>query len=245
MRERQRGLRMRISAALAVALVLASPARVHTKALGKGADPMLAGFEAALDAEGIDIVPGLARDLDFKTENRPRLAKLGGFPVPQDAHRPPDPDDWTRQFARGAFDYIAAYRPAESVAAPAAEPSRSDEFLAEWSKASEAERVFIAFTRDDAATAHKVAQVLRAQGLVVFTYLRGKDSAPWARPEVVGRLFREAGHHLVIDTLNARQSGGVVFEALAFARLKEVTKRAEPARKGSCKDLLRSLGSVN
>lgn len=245
MKKRRQGLGMRISAALAIALVLASPTRVHTKALGKGADPMLAGFEAALDAEGIDIVPGLARDLDFKTEQRPRLAKLGGFPVAQDAHRPPDPDDWMHQFTQGAFDYIAAYRPAEGVAVPVAKPSSSDEFLIEWSKAPENVRVFIAFTRDDAATAHKVAQALRAQGLVVFTYLRDKDAAPWARPEVVGRLFREAGHHFVIDTLKARRSGGVVFEALAYARLKEVTKHAEPARTGKCVDLLRSLGHVN
>lgn len=245
MRERQRGLGVRVSAALIAALLLTSPARVHTKILGKGADPMLARFEVALDAQGIDIVPGLARALDFKTEHRPRLAKLGGFPVPQDPQPPPNPDDWMAQFTRGAFDYITAYRPAESTAAPAAEPSSSDEFLAEWSKAPEAERVFIAFTRNDAAAAQKVAQALRSQGFVVFTYLRSKDATPWARPEVVGRLFREAGHHFVIDTLNARRSGGVVFEALAFARLKEVTKRAEPARKGRCVDLLRSLGDGN
>jgi hypothetical protein len=238
-RDKRWGLGMRISVALFVALLLASPAPVHTKALGRGSDPMLARFDAALDSEGIDIVPGLARDLDFKTEHRPRLAKLAGFPLPQPSQNSPDSNEWMRQFKRGAFDYITAYRPAENAAGLTGEPSSSDEFLSEWSRAPAAERVFIAFTRDDAATARKVAQVLRAQGFVVFTYLRSEDEAPWAKPEVVGRLFREAGHHFVIDTLNARRSGGVAFEALVLARLKEVTTRAEPDRKVPCLELFK------
>jgi hypothetical protein len=71
----------RLAPALALAWVLAAPAGVHTKPLGKGFDPLLAQFEALLDARGIDIVPGLARSVDFRKEHRPRLAKLAGFPV--------------------------------------------------------------------------------------------------------------------------------------------------------------------
>jgi hypothetical protein len=56
----------RIAATLALAWILVSPAHVYTKPLGKGSDPMLAALEAPLDALGIDIVPGLARSLDFK-----------------------------------------------------------------------------------------------------------------------------------------------------------------------------------
>jgi hypothetical protein len=206
---------------------------------------MLAAFEAALDAKGIDIVPGLARNLDSQQQDRPRLAKLGGFPVPKAKGASSAPEDWMSEFASGAFEYLAAFRPASGSTASVGELADSDRFMTEWSKAEESQRVFVAFTREDAATAQEVAQVLRAQGLVVFTYLRDKGAAPWAKPEIVGRLFREAGHHFVIDTMQARRSGGVAFEALALARLKKVTKEAVPARPGKCVDLFRAFSSGN
>lgn len=221
---------MRAAIALVVALVFASPAGVGTHSLGKGTDPMLAAWETALDARGIDVVQGAARDLGFRTARRPRLAKLAGFPAPTGDHARPAPDDWRVPFERGAFDYLAAFRPADTAIPSGAASPDIDQFLHEWSRASQNGRIFMAYTKDDAAAAKTVADVLRAQGYVVFTYIRGNDAAPWAKPEVVGQLFREAGHHFVIDTPNARKSVGVVFEALALARLKETTKQAAPAR---------------
>jgi hypothetical protein len=213
----------RTSVALAIALMFAWHTGVGTRPIGKGVDRFLAVFDAALDAQGIDIVPGFARDLDFKTERRPRLAKLGGFPI-SDA-KGKSPDQWQEEFARGAFGYTVAYEPAKETPAAAVDPSNPDRFHAEWAKSS-GRRVFVAFTRDDIAVAEKVALVLRTEGFVVFTYLRGGEPTPWANPATVGRFFQEADHHLVIDTPTARRSGGVVFEALALTRLKDVTKKA-------------------
>ena len=49
-------------------------------------------------------------------------------------------------------------------------------------------------------------------------YLNGEGGLKFGA-DVVGRFFREAGQHLVLDTLNARRSRGVWLEAkLAKAR---------------------------
>ena len=218
------------------------PVGVDTKSLGTGVDALLARFERALDAANIDIVQGNARDLDFRKDVRPRLAKLSGFPRQKGAHRKPEPRDWMNDFNRGVFGYVAAYQPpgTPSTAAAQASPT-SDAFLEEWGRTRQGDRVFVAFTRQDAAAAQKVAQVLKSQGFVVFTYLRDAGASPWAAPEVVGRLFREAGHHFVVDTPDARASGGVSFEALSLARLKETTRQASPTSASSCRNIFGAL----
>jgi hypothetical protein len=223
---------------IALAVTLAAPVDLAGKSLGKGYDPMLAALVTALDAQGIDVVPGRARDLVFRKELRPRLAKLAGFPIASTAAA--NSGDWTGPFATGAFGYVAAYRPSSDEVPRTVVDHATEEriFLENWGRAEQTARVFVAFTRADAESAQKVASVLRSEGYVVFTYLRGQEPAPWASPDVVGRLFKEAGHHLVIDSPSARESSGVVFEALALTRLKETTRRASPGTGGRCADIL-------
>jgi hypothetical protein len=134
---------------------------------------------------------------------------------------------------------VVAYQPIGEATGEIRQVSTHDEFLAKWATAPAERRVFVAFTREDAQTAQRVAESMRESGFVVFTYLRDNETTPWAEPDLVGRLFKEAGHHLVIDTPTARKSAGVVFEALALARLKDVTQQAKPGRTGSgCRDVL-------
>jgi hypothetical protein len=228
--------RASLKAATIAALMFAFHVGVDTRPVGKGEDPFLAMFGAALDDHGIDFVPGDARDVDFKTELRPRLAKLRGFPMISSVESR-SPERWQNEFARGAFNYLVAYqRPSDADRSSTEAPSDTNTFLARWAEAP-GRRIFVAFTREDSGVAEKVALVLRAQGLVVFTFLRGGEPTPWADPAIVGRLFQEADHHLVIDTPAARQSGGVAFEALALTRLKYVTKRAT-AGSGGCAEWL-------
>ena len=236
----------RLLASVLVFLVTSSllwPQPALTKKIGSGTDAVLDPITAALDAANIDVVASFARDFPIEKDERPRVARLGGFPVSLD--RPPSAgnQDWMREFTRGAFDYIAAFRPADGIPSSSAVEGRLEAFLEAWERAPVEERVFIAFTREDAAHALKVAEVLRAEGMVVFTYLENSQSTPWARPEVVGRLFREAGQHFVIDSEGARRSSGVAFEALNYARLKAVTRRAEPSRTTRCRDIFGGLGN--
>jgi hypothetical protein len=230
-----------LTSTIVASFVLASPGRLASEILGTGSDPMLAALAAALHAHGIDVVPGQARDLVFKRSLRPRLAKLAGFPIVPGVAGTNDGRGWSKPFDDGALGYVASYRPASNDTNPASEADAADaeKFLSAWRNVEEDARVFVAFTRADVESAQKVADAFRAKGYVVFTYLKSGEATPWANPEIVGRLFREAGHHLVIDSPKARESSGVVFEALALARLKETTRRSSPSTGGAgCADVL-------
>lgn len=67
-------------------------------------------------------------------------------------------------------------------------------------------------TRTYAAAKAKTA--LEQSGYVVFLFLKGKNEKPWASPGLVGEVFAQATHRLVIDTAAARGSAGVRFESL-------------------------------
>jgi hypothetical protein len=75
-------------------------------------------------------------------------------------------------------------------------------------------RIFVAFTRGDFDAALAIKKSLEQGGLVVFVFLKGKNEAPWADPALVGEVFAQANHRLVIDTGSARGSEGVRFEGL-------------------------------
>jgi hypothetical protein len=97
------------------------------------------------------------------------------------------------------------------MAVPNTDAGVSD-FTAKWHDARPSTRVFISFTRADVGEAMKVRTVLEQRGYTVFTYLKS-EANPQFSPEAVGKFFRTAGHHLVLDTNNARRSYGVLLEA--------------------------------
>jgi hypothetical protein len=53
---------------------------------------------------------------------------------------------------------------------------------------------------------------LEKAGYTAFTYLKGVSEEPWLDPGLVGELFAQSQHRLVIDTKNSRGSEGVSFE---------------------------------
>lgn len=142
----------------------------------------------------------------------PTLAPLRGFPARGGSgHQWKSFDDF---FRAGAFE-DAALIAVRGKARPKAKVAQ--EFPRMWRRASPANRVFIAFSRRDAAAANAVRRALERKGYVCFTYIHGQTREPWANAVEVGRYFREAGTHLVIDSQAARASKGVRLEAHALA----------------------------
>ena len=221
-----------------VALSLALSQSVYSDRVGEGTDLFLDPLIDPLSKRNIDVVPGFARDYSFEENSRPRVAKLATFPL-DDNPSSRNAEEWMRHFERGAFHYLVAFRPRDPAPELAAKAQESPAFLEAWSKAGESERVFLAFSRRDTDVAKNFAEVLREKGMVVFMYVESKQARPWADPELVGQLFREAGRHYVIDSPGARRSSGVAFEALSLARLKEITKRSQPSLSGRCRDAVR------
>ena len=70
----------------------------------------------------------------------------------------------------------------------------------------------------------KVKTTLERQGYVTFIFLQDVKQGPLVSPQEAGRFFREAGHHFVIDTPNARKSVGVQFERSLYGTI--VPKRS-------------------
>jgi hypothetical protein len=92
------------------------------------------------------------------------------------------------------------------------------EFKKAWERAPQSQRVFISFTRADAAYALDVKKSLTDRGFHTFVYLEGSNKAPTLTPREAGHFFGTAGHHFVIDTQNARRSSGVWFEKALLGR---------------------------
>jgi len=141
----------------------------------------------------------------------PTVAPLRGFPstasVPNDAA-------FVRLFNAGAHHEAAlvAVRPRSGMTPPAT----AQQLARAWKDAPTTSRVFVSFTRADAAYARLLRLALETRGYSVFTYIRGDFlSLPFNAVEV-GRFFREAGHHIVIDSREARKSVGVAAERLAL-----------------------------
>jgi hypothetical protein len=190
---------------------------------GDGPDAMLLrSWAESLDPVGIDVVLGRATALPVP--DRPRLASLKGYVPVQHDWGGFVKEAWSLGFERGLTGVIFAVRPSDvpgnlarkkldcdSGAAIEIEPCK---FVNDWLDAEPETRVFIAFTRDDIDAALAVKKSLEERGFVVFVFLKGRSATPWADPALVGEVFAQAAHRLVIDSASARESEGVKFESL-------------------------------
>jgi hypothetical protein len=145
----------------------------------------------------------------------PTVAPLRGFPARVDGSRRWKTFDDC--FRAGAFRDSALI--AVGGQPKSARPRRDLPRL--WKKAAPSKRVFISFAREDLPAVRKVRRELERKGYVCFTYVRGQSKEPWANAVEVGRYFREAGRHLVVDSRAARRSRGVQVEALALPAIRK------------------------
>jgi|GEM_PF-3007697 len=191
--------------ATALAKLLGDPARLEL-------DPLLKTLVTPLHKQGIDVVAGETADVTMSPNARPRLARLSGMPTIDrgiDWRKAP----WMEEFEKGAAGFVAGVRTAGEPIARGKSINAQNDFFARWNAASADQRVFISFTSKDAAHAQATARALEKAGYVAFVFLRRGDVAPALDPAFVGRMFSEAGHHMVIDSKHARASEGVWFEA--------------------------------
>lgn len=175
-------------------------------------DPLLDRLTAALDRFSVDTARNLSsQEAAHAQLQRPRLGRLATLPIPLGSGDGRS-EVWEEQFRAGFVAGMAALQTKTS------NPTNS-EFWAEWHATNPEKRVFISFTRADRNAAGLVAQALKSEGYVVFTYLDASEERPWAQPDDVGRFYASAGQHLVIDSSNARGSPGVLVEFQELARL--------------------------
>lgn len=98
-----------------------------------------------------------------------------------------------------------------------------------WTEAPPGKRVFLSFAAPDLPTASLVSSALDQAGYTTFLYLEDATRPPWASSIEFARYFAHADHHLVLDTADARESVGVVEEALWY---REVEQRKAEVREG-------------
>ncbi|WP_156944013.1 hypothetical protein [Bradyrhizobium sp. Ec3.3] len=185
-------------------------------------DSFLKAVWQQLDNVGIDVVLGKASDL--AASGVPRLASLKGYAPKEKDWGSFTKEAWPYAFAQGRSGVLFAYRPSAvpkrlaTKKAACGRPKLSlDEgcrFVRNWLAAAPENRVFLAFTNEDFESASKAKLALEKAGYVVFVFLKGKNEKPWASPALVGEVFAQATHRLVLDTLSARGSAGVRFESL-------------------------------
>lgn len=186
-------------------------------------DTFLKAIWRPLDRAGIDVVLGSASSLE--SSQRPRVASLKGYAPKQKDWGSFTKEAWPLAFAEGRAGVLFAYRP-EAVPKRLAQkktecdnlspPGDEDgcRFVSGWLAAKPEQRVFVAFTKEDFDTAAQLKSALEKSGYVVFVFLKGRNEQPWASPALVGEVFAQASHRLVIDTAAARGSAGVRFESL-------------------------------
>lgn len=169
-------------------------------------DPLLARLVPTLHRLKIDVVAGDTSVIDLTA--RPRVALLNGMPQtpPEGYARKP----WMDEFASGKAGFVAGAR----GASPGQTAKTQRQFLDAWNKAAPENRVFLSFTAADVGEARKVARALRDEGYVTFVFLQSGQAKPQYDAHLVGVMFAQAGHHLVLDTASARRSHGVWFEAI-------------------------------
>jgi hypothetical protein len=191
---------------------------------GKGPeDIFLRKVWRMLDLVKVDVVVGSASALE--TPEKPRLAALKGYAPKAKDWGSFAKAAWPFAFAEGHAGVMFAYRPGDVPKRLAKKKADCDRttppeeveacrFVKGWLGAEPEDRVFIAFTKEDFDSAAKVKSALEKSGYVVFMFLKGKNEQPWASPALVGEVFAQATHRLVIDTAAARGSPGVRFESL-------------------------------
>jgi hypothetical protein len=216
------GLGVFLVAALAAVVCIATAAIVDPA--GEGPDiKFLKGVKKILDQRGVDVVLGVASALP--PPMRPRLASLKGFTPKKKDWGGFGKMAWSYAFEQGLAGVIFAYRPralppnlAKKQSDCSLSGNDTDEegckFVGDWLSADPEDRVFVAFTNEDFDTALQIKQSLEASGCVVFVFLKEKSAKPWAEPALVGEVFAQATHRLVVDTTTARGSKGLQFESL-------------------------------
>lgn len=185
-------------------------------------DDFLKAVWQPLDSLGINVVLGNATEP--AASNVPRLASLKGYAPKKKDWGSFTREAWPYAFAKGRSGVLFAYKPraapkrlAKKRTACDRRPLSLDEgcrFVRSWLAAEPESRVFLSFTNEDFEVASKTRVALEKAGYVVFVFLNGKNEKPWASPALVGEVFAQATHRLVLDTVNARGSAGVQFESL-------------------------------
>lgn len=216
----RRGLRVALALALTLAVCIASAAIVDPT--GQGPDvKFLKGVERILDRAGIDVVLGVSSALP--PPGRPRLASLKDFTPGKKEWGGFSKMGWSLAFEKGLAGVIFAYRPRavpQKLAQKRADCAKEIDdregckFVDDWLSANPEDRVFVAFTNEDFDAASQIKKSLEASGFVVFVFLKEKNEKPWADPALVGEVFAQATHRLVIDSAAARSSKGLQFESL-------------------------------
>lgn len=185
---------------------------------------LLAELEPELRAGGID-VRGSALPEGTSVGFRPQLSYLETLPAKSLAGSVV-PNTFSRLFEAGAFteSYLVAVRTRAKK-----HPNLSEtRFREMWDAAKQSDRIFLSFSGNDLAHAEKVRDALKSKGFEVFLYKDSSTVYPRTNSVDVGRYFREAGTHLVVDTYNARSSVGVISEAIALEALRAGVKPTFP-----------------
>jgi hypothetical protein len=187
------------------------------KSVGSGtiAGP-LGAFVNDLDAWEIDVRSGKG---PVPPKNRPQLTELKDFSG--DATIAGNGDPFAVGFNAGigsdrAFLVAVTPFPRRRMNLEVGD-DRSFKLL--WAGVAKEKRIFVSFSGKDLGSAVLVKSVLTVKGYFVFLYKDGMREIPPANAVEVGKYFREAGHHYVIDSENARQSAAVNAEALALSRV--------------------------
>jgi hypothetical protein len=201
---------LRFSILITILLGFLSPSAGRVLDGDQPTHPVIKDVVAYLDARGIDIRNGAAA-FD-PVNNRPQLTDLRNFPVNQAVAGTADP--FTASFNAGVASERAYLVAVKSPGTP--QPKSLQDFVSTWDNAVPSNRVFISFSGKDLKAAQIVADGLRNKNYVVFLFKNDEADLPAVNPVETGRFFKQAAHHLVIDTSNARSSVAVNAEALAL-----------------------------
>lgn len=171
-------------------------------------DTLLDRLAQELDSKGIDVRRGNSTSSSFSS-SRPQLSNLktlpsSGIPKIESLGR------FGAHFEAGVFSdvhLIAVKKNARKSSA------HLQSFREEWRSAPKTDRVFVSFSGKDISYAEDLKAALEKQGYRVFLYKTETSKHPITNSVEVGKYFKEAGRHLVIDSKNARSSVAVLMEA--------------------------------
>jgi hypothetical protein len=179
-------------------------------------ESLLSELAVSLRGTGVAVRTTWTEQAKNAAPKMPTLASLHGFPPTPRAPKPRASLFKARVFEDAAL--IAVSGKARTKASIARDLPRV------WRRAPPSKRVYIAFARQDLAAANTVRRALEKKGYLCFIYTPDQRRPRWANPAELGRYYREAGVHLVLDSRAARSSKGVRFEA-----------HAVPGKKPCCK----------
>jgi hypothetical protein len=186
---------------------------------GNGPDKdLLKALAAQFNKISIDTILGKADDLE--PGDRARVVSLAGFTPGRRTWDSYVKQTWAKAFEEGVLGIIIAIKSQKPTKLDVkgreceAEIVKTDpcEFIRQWLSTPQDKRIFVAFTKSDYKIADSARLALEKAGYAVFIYLKGVSQEPWLDPGLVGELFAQSQHRLVIDTKNSRGSEGVSFE---------------------------------